>query len=72
MSDDNLVALLDDADKHRSGFANPLHLLLGVVSEGVAPEGDNDAILLPFFVLHDFSSDTLTRHLKRETLFVER
>ena len=44
MGDDDLVALLDEAEKRVGGVAHGLDLLGRGVAEGVAAEGDDDAV----------------------------
>ena len=44
VGDDDLVTLLDQAEKSVSGVAHGLDLLNGVVAEGVAAKGDDDTI----------------------------
>ena len=44
VGDDDLVALLDEAEEGMGGVAHGLDLLDGVVAEGVAAEGDDNTI----------------------------
>ena len=44
VGDDDLVALLDQAEEGVGGVAHGLDLLNGVVAEGVAAKGDDDTI----------------------------
>ena len=44
VGDDDLVALLDEAEEGMGGVAHGLDLLDGVVAEGVAAKGDDNTI----------------------------
>ena len=53
VGDDDLGVLVDDAEKRGRRGADALDLLLGRVSEGVAPEGDDDAPRFAGWLSHD-------------------
>ena len=53
VGDDDLVALLDQAEEGVGGVAHGLDLLDGVVAEGVAAEGDDNTIGLTVRFAHD-------------------